>query len=158
MKKLIFIASVGLLFSCNNRPPDDVIWPKDTSKQFTYKVGETLIFNDLEIMSEDLDDMLWINATEACKKLGEGWRLPTQDELLLIYQNKEKIGGFHFGDNTYWDAQQSNNYSASYWSSTEDVSNDHDWAWSISFNVGSKSCSGKNGASYVRAVRNNKRN
>lgn len=26
--------------------------------------------------------------------LGDGWRLPTKDELNVLYENKDKIGGF----------------------------------------------------------------
>ena len=44
-------------------------------------------------------------AKAACDKIGEGWRLPTKDELNILYHNRSKIGGFE----TY----------ASYWSSTE---------------------------------------
>jgi hypothetical protein len=35
--------------------------------------------------------------------LGDGWRLPTEDELNFIYKNKDKIGSFsnsHFWSNT----------------------------------------------------------
>ena len=35
-----------------------------------------------------------VDAKKACEKLGEGWRLPTIEDLNLIYQNRDKIGGF----------------------------------------------------------------
>ncbi|MBR6843483.1 MAG: hypothetical protein IKM79_00120 [Bacteroidales bacterium] len=34
------------------------------------------------------------NAAEACACKGEGWRVPTTDELKLMYDNKKAIGGF----------------------------------------------------------------
>ena len=46
----------------------------------------------------------WINmgdAKKACEKLGKGWRLPTIEDLNLIYQNRDKIGGFET-DRFYW--------------------------------------------------------
>ena len=36
----------------------------------------------------------WNDAIAKCKGLGEGWRLPTLDELNKLYNNKDKIGGF----------------------------------------------------------------
>ena len=65
----------------------------------------TIKIGNLEVMTEDLGDMNWDEAKKACKNLGDGWRLPTKDELNLLYENKEKIGGFA---------------SSYYWSSTED--------------------------------------
>tara|TARA_R110001592_G_scaffold80028_5_gene238791 strand:+ start:447 stop:773 length:327 start_codon:yes stop_codon:yes gene_type:complete len=73
--------------------------------------------NGLEVY-RDLGRMNWHEAKIACKKLGTGWRLPTKDELNMLYENKEEIGGFV------------NNY---YWSSTE---NDNNNAWKQSFNDG----------------------
>ena len=38
--------------------------------------------------------MKWDEAKAAVTKLGDGWGLPTKDELNVLYQNKDKIGGF----------------------------------------------------------------
>ena len=54
----------------------------------------TIKIDNLEVMSEDLGRMEWYDAKEACEKLGDGWRLPTKDELNILYENKDKIGGF----------------------------------------------------------------
>jgi len=40
------------------------------------------------------------DAKKTCASLGPGWRLPTQDELNTLDQNKNKIGGF--GSDGYW--------------------------------------------------------
>ncbi len=72
-----------------------------SSSYSTVKIG------NLEVMTKDLGEMNWDEAMKACAALGDGWRLPTKEELNVLYQNKDKIGGF---DNNY------------YWSSTEYVS------------------------------------
>ncbi|MDC0100187.1 DUF1566 domain-containing protein [Crocinitomicaceae bacterium] len=70
----------------------------------TVKVG------NLEVMTEDLvrvyksgnvtSEMRWRTAMEACANLGDGWGLPTKDELNVLYENKDEIGGFSPG--AYW--------------------------------------------------------
>jgi len=70
----------------------------------TVKVG------NLEVMTEDLvrvyksgnvtSEMRWRTAMEACANLGDGWGLPTKDELNVLYENKDEIGGF--SPRTYW--------------------------------------------------------
>ena len=48
-----------------------------------------------EIAKKDFpNQMSWYDAKKACADLGNGWRLPTKDEVILIYENKDKIGGF----------------------------------------------------------------
>ena len=79
--------------------------------------------------------MNWEAATKACADLGDGWRLPTKEELNLIYQNKDEIGGF------------ANDY---YWSSTEYTS---DSAWGQYFGNGRQIYGDKYGKCNVRAVR-----
>lgn len=44
--------------------------------------------------------MNWKDAKAACAKLGNGWRLPTADELKVIYKYKEQIGNFN--DSLLW--------------------------------------------------------
>ena len=90
--------------------------------------------NGLEV-SDNLGYMNWDEAKIACKKLGTGWRLPTKDELDMLYENREEIGGF------------ANNY---YWSSSED---DFNFAWLQDFLVGLQTSNSKSLAYYVRAVR-----
>ena len=86
-------------------------------------------------MSDNLGLMSWHKAIVACKNLGPGWRLPTKDELNMLYKNKEEIGGFA-------------NYF--YWSSTE---LDNLSAWLQYFNYGIQNVGNKNLTYYVRAVR-----
>ena len=97
--------------------------------------ASTIKIGNLEVMTEDLGQMNWDEAKKACKNLGDGWRLPTKDELNLLYENKEKIGGF------------ANNYG--YWSSTESGV----IAWLKLFDGGIRFQLNKVATGYVRAVR-----
>ncbi len=54
--------------------------------------------------------MTWEDAKAECAKLGDGWRLPTKDELDILYRNRQTIGGF-VGD-VYWSSTEYGNYSA----------------------------------------------
>ena len=96
---------------------------------------KTIKIGNLEVMKEDLGEMNWDDAVKACADLGDGWRLPTKDELNILYENKDKIGGFA---NWY------------YWSSKEFVFND---AWGQYFGNGSQSPGIKTETVYVRAIR-----
>jgi hypothetical protein len=85
------------------------------------------VFQKLEIAPSDLKPMTWVNAFNACKSKGEGWRLPTQRELLLICIFKKVLendvlkgvaGGTAFNGNGsvhefyYWCATESNGWNA----------------------------------------------
>ena len=102
---------------------------------------EPLICNhsamSFEVYPTDLEKMNWDEAMKACADLGDGWRLPTRLELLLMYNNQDKLGGF------------ANNY---YWSSTEFDSFN---AWIQGFYLGFQTKYFKSTNYYVRAVRDN---
>jgi len=91
-----------------------------------------------EVYPDDLGQMDWKDAMKACADLGDGWRLPTRLELLLMY-NQEDHGGFA---NLY------------YWSSTE-VDNGN--AWIQGFTSGNQDFGSKVTNYYVRAVRDIKK-
>jgi len=55
-----------------------------------------------EVYFKDLEDKCWAEANEACQELGDGWRLPTRQELHLIYLNKDD--SFH--SDYYWSCTQ----------------------------------------------------
>lgn len=88
-----------------------------------------------EVYPNDLGQMTWDDAMNACDGLGDGWRLPTRLELLLMHINQDGLGGF------------ANNY---YWSSTE---NGNFGAWKQGFLNGFQNNPSKSNGNYVRAVR-----
>ncbi len=99
-------------------------------------IGKPIRLQNFEVAQYDFEaEMNWDDAKLACAKLGKGWRLPTKNELNVMYKNKDRIGGF------------ANDY---YWSSTEDDAND---AWIQSFYFGYQYYSNKYATFYVRAVR-----
>jgi hypothetical protein len=94
-------------------------------------VKSKLPFEIADISTEIKSD--WDSAVEYVKRLGNGWRLPSINELTLIYQTEND-----FGDNTYW-------------SSTEGRGN---CTWVQDFNDGDQYNGLKNfGGNYVRAIR-----
>jgi hypothetical protein len=100
-------------------------------------IGNTIKIENLEIAEKDFqNEMNWDEAKIVCENIGDGWRLPTIIELNILYQNKDRIGGF------------STNY---YWSSTEA---DYTRAGNIDFNTGMQyDMTMKEATRYVRAVR-----
>lgn len=93
-------------------------------------------FEAFEVYHKDLEGLFnWTEAKRACKDLGEGWRLPTKEELNEMHKKKDVVGGFA---------------NTGYWSSTEaDASN----AWNQYFFSGFRDSSPKHPNFNVRAVR-----
>ena len=81
------------------------------------------------------NQMNWADANKACEALGEGCRLPTNNELNSMFVNKATIGGFSAN---------------SYWSSSEQPPV---FAWNQYFNYGGRTTDQKTNKNYVRAVR-----
>ena len=66
-------------------------------------------FEAFEVYPKDLEGLFnWTEAKKACKDLGEGWRLPTKEELNEIYKNRD--GGF--ADSNYWSSTEADNGNA----------------------------------------------
>ena len=69
------------------------------SKEFI--IGRSKDFGYLRIAEHDFQEqMSWLEGINACADLGNGWRLPTIDELKFMYANKALIEGFM--QTTYW--------------------------------------------------------
>ena len=97
-------------------------------KQEKLIVKETFNF---ELHPETKENLTWYEAVDYCKSLGEGWRLPTIVELMLINEHNLIEDGY-------------------YWSSTE---YDNVSAWKFNFLFGTAYNNYKNFTYYVRAVR-----
>ncbi len=78
------------------------LWQNDVFVGQSSKIiGTPIKIGNLEVAQNDFPKtMNWNDANSACEGLGNGWRLPTKDELNLMYLNKDKIGGF--ADDLYW--------------------------------------------------------
>jgi len=90
---------------------------------------------EFEVYPKDLGQHNWEDAKKVCADLGDGWRLPTREELHIMWLNRKSIGGFA---------------AAYYWSFSEDDTN---FAWFQNFNYGNQNYNFKSNAYYVRAVR-----
>jgi hypothetical protein len=86
---------------------EEAIKKKDNDSIYVASiVGNTITLKNLIIAQNDFaEPMIWEAATEVCKNLGEGWRLPDIDELKYLYTNKNLIGGFSNG--IYWSSSES---------------------------------------------------
>ena len=123
MKKLLLLPLLIVTFFCLAQDAKEII-------------GKPITIGNLVVAQNDFPKLMnWVDAKRACAALGKGWRLPTKEELNILYQNKDKIGGFAY------------DY---YWSSTE---YDHNYAWYQVFYNGSQFDVNKGYALYVRAVR-----
>ena len=58
-----------------------------------YKSGTNGTCKRFFVHNEVLPSMQWQEAVEVCERLGNGWRLPTIDELNLIFDTRE-MGNF----------------------------------------------------------------
>lgn len=68
-------------------------------------IGKSILLGNLVVAQNDFPNaMNWNDAKKACAEIGEGWRLPTEDELMILLKNKDKIGGF--ADKTYWSSSE----------------------------------------------------
>lgn len=88
-----------------------------------------------EVYPEDLGKHNWESTKKVCENLGDGWRLPTKEELHLMWLNRDNIGGFT---------------NSSYWSSSERTTN---LTWYQIFRNGSQDYIFKYYTYYVRPVR-----
>jgi len=70
----------------------------------------------IEVAEQDFpEQMTWMDAIRACEKLGKGWRLPSKEELKVVYEQLYKKGKGNFKtDNWYWSSSENNANSAWY--------------------------------------------
>ena len=97
---------------------------------------------DLQVANEDQNGTFaWEAAKNSCEKKGDGWYLPTKDELIRIYKSKEAMGGFS---------------NAEYWSISEEWNpsdRDTTLAETVNFKDGKASTYNKKDEKRVRCVR-----
>ncbi len=123
MKNLLCFFLLFFICLCKSQSPSEII-------------GKPIQIGNLEIAQYDFPNkMNWYDAKEVCSKLGEGWRLPTKEELDFLFENKEKIGGFS---------------KKHYWSSSENFG---EFAWKQRFKNGNQHFFYEQFKCIVRAVR-----
>ena len=97
MKKVLTIFSILLLMaiaSCGGESTEETV---DSASI----LGDPIQVGNLLVAQNDFpNQMKRTDAKKACASLGPGWRLPTKDELDILDQNKDKIGGF--ASDGYW--------------------------------------------------------
>ena len=94
MKKLFAILLVTLLTSCGGSSSSEpaeateqtaVLEPPKSNTDYKNIIGKPIKFRNIEVTQYDFpEQMKWENAKKACAALGEGWRLPSQDELYIL--------------------------------------------------------------------------
>jgi hypothetical protein len=123
MKKLLLLPLLMITFFCFAQDAKVII-------------GKPVKIGNLLVAQNDFPHRrYWKDAIVTCAELGKGWRLPTKDELNMLYQNKDKIGGFArtiYCSSTQFDASH---------------------VWYQSFNNGNQIRNRKTLAYYVRAVK-----
>ena len=146
MKKIIYcLLAVVMLSACGN----------DANKK---QVGDFIEVNGVKgivfevsddgqhgkVMSISQTECDWYDAKTWCATLGQGWKLPTKDELLVIYSKKSVVNSV-LSANGY----QLVHENACYWSSDKETDG---YMWIVSMENGETDGEGKNNFDYVRAV------
>ena len=133
MKKLFTILLVTVLTGCLPELPK-------SNTDYKNIIGRPIKIGNIEVAQYDFPkEMNWDDAKEACEALGQGWRLPDEDELELLFQKKNKIGVFA--------------KDLPYWSSTESFAYNNVYVTRQDFNNGDQLRDYKEFKSNVRAVR-----
>jgi uncharacterized protein (TIGR02145 family) len=74
--------------SSSRRMPDGKVW---TTRNLNVDVGETYCYADTASNCRDYGRLYtWRAAEAACRSLGDGWRLPTNDDWLAL---ANRVGG-----------------------------------------------------------------
>jgi hypothetical protein len=123
LKYLLFIIglfySIQLIGQTGNRttpPHSSVKFKRAFEKKGLLNPSITLsvFIDDLEIMKNDIELSMHLpDAETLALAKGDGWRVPTINELNILYKNRVKIGGFSLDRNidetTYMSTTEENN-------------------------------------------------
>ncbi len=91
-----------------------------------------IIVNGKEIIvaKKDFNNLMnWFDAKKACERLGQGWRLPTNEELTAMYEQlyKKNLG------NLYLQKENATDQPSEYWSLIENTPGDSEEAYFFCF-------------------------
>jgi len=114
MKYVFTFLLLALLTSCGGPPKENTDYNKI--------IGSPIKIENLEIAQYDFPfKMNWDEASQASTAIGDGWRIPTVEELNLIIRNERRIEGFK-KERIYW--------------SSSSVDFENDFFWTSGFLVG----------------------
>ena len=103
MKYLYLLAIVALLGACGSDSTDTI-------------GNSTVTIGNLEVMTKEVMSnrpaLNWDDAIESYADLVDGWRLPTKDELNILFKNHDKIGGSRSFLNYCWCSKEYNSPNA----------------------------------------------
>ena len=114
---ILFFCIILILFSCSsnveNKPLDEtpILLPEnaividtiketqviDTISKIISKTNKSIEFITIDNIDIAMKDLGFFDSKQAdieCQKLGDGWRLPTETELNVIYEQNDKLGTF----------------------------------------------------------------
>jgi len=71
-------------------------------------ISHPLTGDRIQVANEDIDGELnWFQAVRACSNMGQGWRLPSIEELKVIYSDIYLKGkGGNFKEKIYWSSTE----------------------------------------------------
>ena len=104
--------TIEKLKNCSTSEIEELSWERtELENHPSYSssiIGKPIRIGDIEVAYNHFpNELMWNDAVKACTDLGNGWRLPTKDELNFLYENKDKIGGF--AKEFYWSSAELNN-------------------------------------------------
>jgi hypothetical protein len=83
---------------------------KNTPNNPKAVIGRSIKFGGLEIAERDLQNNIqWDEANAAVKELGSGWRMPTAEEMEMIFDNWSKAGINNLEYNYYYTSEVKGN-------------------------------------------------
>jgi len=83
--------------------------------EMTNNVVKSKIIGDLEWQDELVPKMTWDKAVEYAKSLGKGWRLPTVQELVSLWDyDKGYCSAFPDANGWYWSSSPIDSHGACY--------------------------------------------
>jgi hypothetical protein len=92
MKHLFWAMALLLCVGCGGSDGSDDVYQLGDYYNLNGNVGVVFEISNGgrngKILSLDETDCNWNDAKQWCQNHGDGWRLPTKDELLAIYNNK----------------------------------------------------------------------
>jgi serine/threonine protein kinase len=92
----------------NQNPPEVIKEDKEEIVAIKKTEYDFVRVGDLDVMKNDFGTMTWYEANRKLQEIGDGWRLPTAQEMaILLYENKNSIGGFY--GKYYWTSTTAEN-------------------------------------------------